>query len=127
MHQYGGLKALQYTEELAVECARVAERFPPAGRRLADQLRKAAHSAALNLAEGSARVSYRDYRRFLDTTHSSLREVQIALRIGYRSGYIELAEYERLEKLRDEASRTVYGIIRVVARKLEQGVTRRGT
>ena len=37
----------------------------------------------------------------------------------------DLATYERLERLRDETSRTVYGIIRSVEPKLKQGVTRR--
>ncbi len=54
-------------------------------------------SAALNLAEGSARPSYRDYRRFLEVTHASLREVQVALGIAHRSGFIDDITYARLE------------------------------
>ena len=124
---YNGFRALELSQELAAECLLIADTFPQTeqGRRLADQLTRAATGAALNLAEGSARRSYRDYRRFLDSSHASLREVQVALGIVWKAGYIDEPTYRRLEALRDEASRTIYGVLRSVNRKIEQGITSR--
>lgn len=126
MSAYSGFKALEHAEDLAVECNRVADRFPRHEQDgLANQLRRAAASVALNLAEGSARSSYKDYRRFLDGAWSSLREIQITLRIARRSGYITEEEYCRVEAIRDETARTVYGVLRAVSRRIEEGETRR--
>src|SRR3989442_1181002 len=45
------LKAWQHAERLAVECSRVAQRFPDFEQeRLADQLRRASYSIPLNIA-----------------------------------------------------------------------------
>ena len=124
---YNGFRALELSQQLAAECLIVADVFPQTeqGRGLADQLTRAATGAALNIAEGSARRSYKDYRRFLDSSHASLREVQVALTIIWKAGYIDEATYQRLEALRDEASRTIYGVMRSVNRKIEGGQTRR--
>ena len=49
----------------------------------------------------------------------------MALTIIWKAGYIDEATYQRLEALRDEASRTIYGVMRSVNRKIEGGQTRR--
>src|SRR6185436_4837770 len=86
-----------------------------------DQLRRAASSAALNIAEGACKRSNREYAKYLDTSHTSLKEVCIILRIAHGSQYITDEQYERLEAIRDEASRTLFGLLRSVRMKLERG------
>jgi four helix bundle protein len=83
---------------------------------LADQLRRAAYSAALNIAEGSGRHGARDYRRFLVTARSSLDEVEAILEIAGELGYIESSALAHLEARRDEAARTLFGLLRSVDR-----------
>jgi four helix bundle protein len=73
---YRDLKVWQHAVKLAVECARVAKRFPEEEQEgLADQLRRAAHGIPLNVAEGAARRGAREFRRFLDTARGSLLEI----------------------------------------------------
>ena len=107
------LKAWQHAKVLAVDCARAARRFPPDEQAaLADQLRRAAYSAALNIAEGSGRSGARDYHKFLVTARASLDEVEAILEIAKELGYIEPSTMARLEARRDEAAKTLYGLIR---------------
>lgn len=115
-------RALVLAEQLAIECNLISKDFPAYEQDgLGDQLRRAARSAALNLAEGAGRSSYKDYLRFLDTTRGSLKEVGMALNIARGSSYITQEQYDRLEAIRDETARLVYGIIRSTTRRLERG------
>jgi four helix bundle protein len=110
------LKAWQHSQRLAVECVKVARAFPDYEQdNLADQLRRACYSVPLNIAEGSTRRGSREYRRYLDTAWSSLAEVQTALEIARDVGYLQLAEYGRLEALAVETSKTLYGLLRKIS------------
>src|SRR5258708_32385703 len=115
------LKAWQHAERLAVECSKVAQRFPDFEQeRLADQLRRASYSIPLNIAEGSARKGTRDYRRFLDTAWGSLAEVQTALVMARDIGYLRAAEFGRLEALATETSKTLFGLLRKVTQAIDR-------
>ncbi len=110
------LKAWQHAQRLAVECATVASRFPHIEQAaLADQLRRACYSVPLNIAEGTARKGTRDYRRFLDTAWGSLAEVQSALAIARDVGYLQPADFGRLEALATETSKTLFGLLRKIS------------
>lgn len=116
MGSHRTLKAWQHAKVLAVDCAKAAKLFPAEEQcALADQLRRAAYSAALNIAEGAGRKGARDFRRFLDTARASLDEVEVALEIAHDLGYVESSTYARLEARRDEAAKTLFGLLRAVS------------
>jgi len=120
------LKAWEHAKTLAVECTRVARSFPPVEQRaLADQLRRAATSAALNVAEGASRASYRENRKFLDTARSSLKETRAILEISRDVGYVDSSTFARLEARCDEALKTLYGLQRYVEARIAEGAARR--
>jgi len=109
------LKAWQHAQRLAVECARIAQRFPDYEQEtLAGQLRRAVYSIPLNIAEACTRKGARENRRFLETAWGSLAEVQTALCIARDVGYLEPAEFGRLEALATETSKTLFGLLRKV-------------
>jgi four helix bundle protein len=110
------LKAWQHAQRLAVECVKAARSFPDYEQEvLGDQLRRACYSVPLNIAEGSTRRGTREYRRYLDTAWASLAEVQTALEIARDVGYVEPADYGRLEALAVETSKTLYGLLRKIS------------
>jgi len=113
--QFRSLKVWQHAERLAVECARVAKRFPGQDRNiLADQLVRASYSVPLNIAEGSARKGAKEFRRYLDVARGSLAEVQNALELAKELEYLKPGEFERLESMADETGRTLWGMLRKV-------------
>ncbi|MDP3775403.1 MAG: four helix bundle protein [Gemmatimonadales bacterium] len=115
MASHRNLKAWQHAKTLAVDCVAAARRFPPEDQgALADQLRRAAYGAALNIAEGSGRKGARDYRKFLINARGSLDEVEAILEIARDVEYLDLSTFARLEARRDEAAKTLYGLIRAV-------------
>ncbi len=124
MGSHKTLKAWQHAKILAVDCAKAARRFPPEEQgALADQLRRAAYGAAHNIAEGSSRLGSRDYRRFLTCAQASLSEVEAILEIARELGYVEASTFARLEARRDEAAKTLYGLLRSLTRTVERSVT----
>ena len=115
------LKAWQHAQRLAVECAKAANRFPDFEQSaLADQLRRACYSIPLNIAEGTTRKGTRDYRKFLDTAWGSLAEVQSAIVIARDVGYLEPAEFGRLEALATETSKTLFGLLRKISQAADR-------
>ncbi len=116
MPNHHTLKAWQHAQRLAVECVRAAQRFPDYEQAaLGDQLRRACYSIPLNIAEGSSRKGSRDYRKFLDTAWGSLAEVQTAITIARDVGYLQPAEFGRLEALATETSKTLFGLLRKIS------------
>jgi four helix bundle protein len=120
MSSHRTLKAWQHAKILAVECAKAARLFPPEERdTLADQLRRAGYSAALNIAEGSSRRGPRDCRKFFDTAKASLDEIDTILDIAKDLQYLPTSIMARLEARRDEAAKTLYGLLRKMSKAAE--------
>jgi len=67
---------------------------------------------------GRVRRGAREYRRYLDTARSSLDEVEAILEIAKELGYVELSTFARLEARRDEAAKTLYGLLRAISRSV---------
>ena len=104
------------------EAYAVAAKLPAAERyNLADQLRRAATSAVLNVAEGYGRYHYPDALRFYYIARGSLDEVLAAFLTCATVEYTLQADLDdRQRPLVHSALRTLNGYIRYV-RKQRQG------
>ncbi len=96
------------------EAYQVAQRLPPEEKyNLADQLRRAAVSVTLNIAEGYGRYHYLDSLRFYYIARGSLNEVLSALitcdKVGLLTG-----ELPRQRELCHSALRSLNGYIRYI-------------
>lgn len=76
---------------------------------LRDQIRRAAVSIMLNIAEGFARKTTREFSQFLVIAHGSAAEVQAALYVALDQKYITEAQFESLYKTADETSKMIMG------------------
>ena len=89
MARYEKLHARRECHEFALAVYRVTKSFPADERYgLTSQTRRAAFSAAVNIVEGAARRSKKEFRRFLDISLSSLSEVGYALRFAREAGLL---------------------------------------
>ena len=79
---------------------------------LTAQARRAALSAACNLAEGSAKHGRRDFARFVDMAFGSLSELTYLLRFARGVQYIPDEEYETIEALCSRATQLTWRLLR---------------
>ena len=76
---------------------KITESFPAKERfGLIDQIRRAAVSIALNIAEGSTKNSDPDFRRFLKMAQGSVNEVVTALYIALDQRFLTQKQFDEL-------------------------------
>ena len=76
IRDYRDLLCWQQAIELALACDKVADALPRKAWKTAQQLRDAAESVHLNIAEGNGRPTTKDYLKSLGIADASLNEVQ---------------------------------------------------
>jgi len=116
MMPYERFHAWQACDELAVAVYRTTATFPRHELYgVTSQARRAAFSAAANIAEGAARRGAREFRRYLDISIGSLSELSYALRLASRLEYLTAAQWHELDALRAGASRLTWLLYKRVA------------
>jgi len=75
------------------------------------QLKRAAISVPTNIAEGANRESKKEYLYFLNIASGSIAEVEYLLHLANRLGFLNDLDYKKLQELRTEAAKTLYGLI----------------
>ena len=85
---------------------------------LRSQMRRAAMSIPLNIAEGHGRYNLRDFRRFLREARGSCLELETQIIIAKRRGYIEEERVAALLKQAERVGKVVSGLIRYVSQRL---------
>lgn len=120
MMPYEKWKAWEKSLELVLAIYTESRGWPSEERfGLIAQARRAAVSVPANLAEGTARRGGRELRRFADIGLGSLAELSCLLRIARDLGYLSLEDWGRLDGLRNETGKLLFGIARAAGRHRE--------
>ena len=94
---YRDLKVWQASMDLVESVYEATGKFPPSERYvLANQIQRSVVSIPSNLAEGHARSSRRDYRRYVAIGRGSLAELETQLMIASRLRYIDSVALDKL-------------------------------
>jgi four helix bundle protein len=101
---YERIKAWERCHELCVAVYSVTESWPAHERYgLVSQARRAAHSAAANIAEGCAKKGPQEFRRYLDISLGSLSELSYTLLLAKDLKVLPEPEWRRLNELHGKA------------------------
>ena len=90
---------------------------------LRDQIRRTAVSVMNNIAEGFARGSQAEFRRFLDFSRGSCAEVQSLLYVALDIGYLELSDFQRLRLMTTAPAAKIAGLAQAISSRLEEPLT----
>lgn len=111
-HSYRDLIAWQKSIRWVADIYQVTKKFPQDERfGLISQLRRAAVSVPSNIAEGQARLSAPDFRKFLGQARGSLVEVETQLEIAKILGYLDATAASGLHEKTSELARILNGLL----------------
>ncbi len=118
MHKFRELKVWQRSMELTVEVYHLSQTFPQSEQfGLISQLRRAAVSISLNIAEGAGSGTNPEFRRFLRMALRSCYEVMTSLEIGRQLGYCTDQQVNSLLQEADEIAATIVGLSKSLSEK----------
>jgi four helix bundle protein len=113
MMPYEKYEAWKASHLLALEVYQITEHWPRTELYgLTAQIRRAALSVPANIAEGAAKLGPREFRRYLDIALGSLSELSYLLLFGRDRLLLETVEWERLDALRNQAGKLLWGLYR---------------
>ena len=117
MASYEKWDAGKLAYELALKVYRSTTSFPKHELYgLTSQIRRAAMSVVLNIAEGAAKRGPRELRRYLDIALGSLSELTCALQLARDLEFLSIREWSELDALRNRASAHLWQLYRALGK-----------
>jgi len=117
---YKNMEIFQLSYTLALDIHKLLEKFPSKENdNIASQMRRAATSIPLNIAEGSVKKSPREFLNFLSHAYGSAKELDVLLSMSKDLGYITKTQYESIFGKLDELMAKLFGFMENVEEKFE--------
>ena len=112
IQSFKDLLVYQKSYEITLEIYKVTTKFPKEELYgLTNQIKRAAYSIPLNIAEGyGKRSSIAEFKRFLMMSIGSNDEIKVLLDLSKDLGFIEIYEYERLYKEYESIGKMLYNL-----------------
>lgn len=89
------LNVYESSQALALECYKITHQFPNDEKfAMVQQIRRAALSVHLNIAEGCSRKSKAERSRFFEIARGSVIEIDAALGIAHKLSYASLEQLQ---------------------------------
>jgi four helix bundle protein len=118
MGNYRDLRVWHSSYSLALKICRATASFPSSERYgLTSQLRRAAMSVAINIAEGGGRSNDGDFRRFVQIARGSLQEVICELEFSRDLEILAASAAGPLLDDANEVGRMLNGLLKVTREK----------
>ena len=115
------LEVWQLARKFFKQAYTIIDTFPSSERyNLVDQIRRAATSIALNLAEMTSRSSYKEQAHYSEIAYGSTIEVYCAFLLSYDLGYISEQQLEELKERISELSNKINALKNSQYQRAEQ-------
>ncbi len=112
------LEIWQLSYQLVIDLYKITEKFPEKeNSNLVSQIRRAATSVPLNIAEGCTRFSKKGFLQFLGFAYGSIRELEVLVELSKDLKLITASEYEELNEKVGKISRKLFTFIIKVERE----------
>jgi four helix bundle protein len=106
------LDAYQVSRKFVVACYKLTQAFPSDEKfAMTSQIRRAALSVHLNIAEGSSRKSETERKRYFEISRGSLIEIDAALEIAHDLDYLRNINTEEIGETMVSCFKILTGLI----------------
>ena len=107
------LDVYKFSQKLALECYKVTRNFPSDEKyAMIQQIRRAALSVHLNIAERSSRKSDAERKRHYEIARGSVIEIDTAIGIAYKLSYADLEQLQPLDGIIIKTFKILSGMIK---------------
>ena len=107
------LDVYQFSQQLALECYKITRVFPSEEKfAMVQQIRRAALSVHLNLAEGASRKSETERKRYYEIARGSVIEIDTAIGIAFQLMYATMDQLQGLGDLIVKTFKLLSGMIK---------------
>ncbi|TMI71584.1 MAG: four helix bundle protein [Bacteroidetes bacterium] len=90
----------QISQALVLNCYQITKLFPNEEKfALVQQIRRAAISVHLDLAEGCCRISMQERKRFFEISRGSVIEIDTAFGLAHNLSYVTAGQLKPLEEI----------------------------
>ena len=114
------MEIFKLSYELSLEISRLLDRFPEKEKdHIISQMRRAATSIPLNIAEGSVKKSPREFLNFLSYAYGSAKEIDVLLSMSKDLNYITKGEYKLLFGKLDKLMAKLFGFMENIESRFE--------
>lgn len=100
------------------EIVALTKAFPRQYWELGDQVRRSSLSVCLNIAEGCAKRSDKDFNRYLETALGSINETVAGIDIGLNESLISSEKFNSLYSQAENITRQIGGFSRKLSTKI---------
>lgn len=116
LKSYKDLIVYQKAYNLTIEVYKETRGYPDEERYgLISQMRRSAVSIPSNIAEGYRRRHVKEYLQFLHISYGSCGELETLISLSFDLGFINNENFEKLNKLQEEVSKLLHGLIKSLA------------
>ena len=117
---YKNMHIFQLSYNLAIDIHKMLDKFPEKEKdNIISQMRRAATSIPLNIAEGSAKKSQKEFLNFLGYSYGSAKELDVLLSMSKDLNYISEKEYESLFSKLDEVMAKLFKFMNNIESQFE--------
>lgn len=112
-HKFENLEAWKHAKRLAINVYQVSDKYPDKERfALTSQTTRSAVSIVANIAEGTSRISNKDFSHFLDIAIGSAFELETLLMLANERDYLDSRKYDELKSNLTDVIKLIYGLKR---------------
>ena len=117
---YKNMEIFQLSYSLCLDIHRMLDKFPEKEKdNIISQMRRAATSVPLNIAEGSVKKSQKEFLNFLGYSYGSAKELDVLLSMSKDLNYISVKDYETLFGKLDMLMAKLFGFMKNIEGRFE--------
>lgn len=119
------MEIFKLSYDLALEVYKILDKFPEREKdNIISQMKRAATSIPLNIAEGSVKKSQRAFLSYLGYSYGSAKELDVLLSLSKDLKYITQKDYDLLFKRLDKVMAKLFGFMKNIESRFESRKTR---